>query len=411
MFTTRPQPRSYMCGNAPRTSRNGVSSISRRMRLNRSTGNSCTGATCCRPALFTRTSTSRSSASTASRSARSTPTALPPTAAATACAPSVSRSTTTTCAPSAASRSAQARPIPEAPPVTIARRPASAAVMSGRVGRDCDVPHVHRAHTARAGRGRAPHARHVGGPHDARRGSRPSRGRAVRSPASPGRHAGMTEDAGDPRTPIPADRHHLDQRRAATDRAAASAEPLSSPHAGAPEELLARAEQAIEAARGELLGLSQDLHAHPEEGYAEHRSVRAVADLLAAHGIDAQVGVHGLDTALRASTGSDGPTVAVLAEYDALPGIGHGCGHNVICSSAVGAFLGLHAVLSDGGVPGTAVLLGTPAEEGGGGKEVMARDGAVDGVDAVVMLHPFSYDAAVQPFLGRRQLRVTYTGI
>jgi amidohydrolase len=163
--------------------------------------------------------------------------------------------------------------------------------------------------------------------------------------------------------------------------------------------------------REQLLELSHDLHAHPELGHEEHRSVRAVADLLARHGIEAEVGVHGLETALRASTGTGGPTVAVLAEYDALPGIGHGCGHNVICSSAVGAFLGLHAVLAGGDVAGTAVLLGTPAEEGGGGKEVMARDGAFDDVDAVVMLHPFSYDAAVQPFLGRRQLRVTYTGI
>ncbi|MGY1810313.1 M20 family metallopeptidase [Blastococcus sp. SYSU D00669] len=222
----------------------------------------------------------------------------------------------------------------------------------------------------------------------------------------------MTPDAPDPRRPRPADTAHLEQLRAATDRAAAVAEPLSSTHAGAPEEQLARAEQAVEAARAELLGLSHDLHAHPEEGYAEHRSVRAVAELLARHGVEAQIGVHGLETALRASTGNGaGPTVAVLAEYDALPGIGHGCGHNVICSAAVGAFLGLHAVLSAGGVGGTALLLGTPAEEGGGGKELMARDGAFDGVDAVVMLHPFSYDAAVQPFLGRRQLEVTYTGI
>src|SRR3954452_8136489 len=223
----------------------------------------------------------------------------------------------------------------------------------------------------------------------------------------------MTEDVSpDHRFPQPADTAHLAQLRAATERAAATATPLSSPHPGASEELLARAEQAIEAASEDLLKLSHDLHAHPEEGYAEHRSARAVADLLARHGVGAQVGVHARQTALRASTGSgDGPTVAVLAEYDALPGIGHGCGHNVICAAAVGAFLGLHAVLSRSEVPGTAVLLGTPAEEGGGGKEVMARDGAFDGVDAVVMLHPFSYDAAVQPFLGRRQLRITYTGI
>jgi amidohydrolase len=218
-----------------------------------------------------------------------------------------------------------------------------------------------------------------------------------------------TDDAS---LPLPPDTAHLAQLRAATDRAAAAAEPLSSSHAGAAEEQLSRAEQAITAATDDLLGLSHDLHAHPEEGFAEHRSVRAVADLLARHGVAAEVGVHGLETALRAQTGGgEGPTVAVLAEYDALPGIGHGCGHNVICASAVGAFLGLHAALSAGDVPGTAVLLGTPAEEGGGGKELMARDGAFDGVDAVVMLHPFSYDAAVQPFLGRRQLRVTYAGI
>ncbi|WP_369135673.1 M20 family metallopeptidase [Modestobacter sp. I12A-02662] len=222
----------------------------------------------------------------------------------------------------------------------------------------------------------------------------------------------MSDAAPDPRRPQPADTAHLQQLRAATDRAAATAEPLTSSHAGAPEELLARVEQAVEASAEDLRGLSHDLHAHPEEGYEEHRSARAVADLLARHGIEAQVGAHGLETALRATTGSgDGPTVALLAEYDALPGIGHGCGHNIICSSAVGAFLGLAAVLSAGDVGGTAVLLGTPAEEGGGGKELMARDGAFDGVDAVVMLHPFSYDAAVQPFLGRRQLRITYTGI
>jgi amidohydrolase len=213
------------------------------------------------------------------------------------------------------------------------------------------------------------------------------------------------------RSPRSVDTSHLDQLRAQTERLAARAEPLTSRFAGAPEELLARAEAAVEAAGGDLLALSHDLHAHPEEGYAEHRSVQAVADLLARHGVTAEVGAHGLPTALRASTGSGGPTVAVLAEYDALPGIGHGCGHNIICSSAVGAFLGLAAVLAGGELPGTALLLGTPAEEGGGGKELMARAGAFDGVDAVVMLHPFSYDAAVQPFLGRRQLRVTYTGI
>ncbi|MEZ0163767.1 M20 family metallopeptidase [Kineococcus sp. LSe6-4] len=218
--------------------------------------------------------------------------------------------------------------------------------------------------------------------------------------------------APDPARPTSPDGTYLAGVRAAIDRAAASAEPLRSGHTGAAEEVLAATEAAVEGAGPDLLALSHALHAHPEEAFAEHDSVRAVADLLARHDVPAQVGVHGLDTALRASVSAgQGPTVAVLAEYDALPGIGHGCGHNVICAGAVGAFLGLVHALRSGAVGGTAVLLGTPAEEGGGGKELMARDGAFEGVDAVVMLHPFSYDVAIQPFLGRRQVRATYRGV
>ncbi|WP_432509018.1 M20 family metallopeptidase [Kineococcus auxinigenes] len=216
----------------------------------------------------------------------------------------------------------------------------------------------------------------------------------------------------DPAEPAAPDRTYLASLLAGVQRAAASATPLGSGFAGAPPELLDATEAAVEGLSEQLLELSHRLHAHPEEAFGEHASVRAVADLLAGRGVDAQVGVHGLDTALRASVSAgDGPTVAVLAEYDALPGIGHGCGHNVICASAVGAFLGVVDALRSGAVGGTAVLLGTPAEEGGGGKETMARAGAFDGVDAVVMLHPFSYDVAVQPFLGRRQVRVTYRGV
>jgi amidohydrolase len=217
------------------------------------------------------------------------------------------------------------------------------------------------------------------------------------------------QDATRPTTP---DGTYLAAVRTAIDRAAATAEPLRSTHAGAAEDLLAATEAAVEGLGEDLLALSHALHAHPEEGFAEHDSVRAVADLLARHDVEAMVGVHGLDTALRASVSSgEGPTVAVLAEYDALPGIGHGCGHNVICATAVGAFLGLVHALRSGAVTGTVVLFGTPAEEGGGGKELMARDGAFDGIDAVVMLHPFSYDVAIQPFLGRRQVRATYHGV
>ncbi|WP_438822279.1 M20 family metallopeptidase [Kineococcus terrestris] len=216
----------------------------------------------------------------------------------------------------------------------------------------------------------------------------------------------------DTHRPSAPDRTYLASLRAATELAAARAEPLPSAFDGAPEDLRAAVEAAVEAAGGDLVALSHDLHDHPEEGFAEHRSVRALADLLARHGVDAQVGAHGLDTALRASvTRGEGPVVAVLAEYDALPGVGHGCGHNVIAATAAGAFLGLRAALEAGSLTGTALLLGTPAEEGGGGKELMARAGALDGVDVALMLHPFSYDVAVQPFLGRRQVRVTYTGV
>ncbi|GAA0316492.1 M20 family metallopeptidase [Kineococcus aurantiacus] len=221
--------------------------------------------------------------------------------------------------------------------------------------------------------------------------------------------AAPTRDESLPTRPDPT---YLDGVRAAIERAAATATPLSSDHEGAPEEALAAVEAAVQDLGPELLALSHDLHAHPEEAFAEHRSAGAVAAVLVRHGVEAEVGVHGLGTALRAVVANGpGPTVAFLAEYDALPGIGHGCGHNVICSTAVGGFLGVAGALRSGAVTGTAVLLGTPAEEGGGGKEFLARDGAFEGVDAVVMLHPFSYDVAVQPFLGRRQVRATYRGV
>jgi amidohydrolase len=208
-------------------------------------------------------------------------------------------------------------------------------------------------------------------------------------------------------------RAHDDAVARETARRAAAAEPITSPHDGAPAPARARVTAAVDALAADLRELSHDLHAHPETAFAEHRSAAALAGLLARHGVTAEVGVHGLETALRARAGNGrGPTVAVLAEYDALPGIGHACGHNVIGTAATGAFLALARLLTGPDAPdGTVLLLGTPAEEGGGGKETMARDGAFDGVDAAVMLHPFAHDIADHPFLGRRQLEVTYHGV
>lgn len=210
--------------------------------------------------------------------------------------------------------------------------------------------------------------------------------------------------------PVPPDDSYLRSLIDATADAVAAAEPLASAHEGADEKTRAEVTARLESCAPELVALSQSLHAHPEEGFAEHRSVRALADLLAAHGHEATVGLGGLDTALRASTPeTDGPHIAVLAEYDALPGLGHACGHNIICTTAAGGFLGAAAAAVRLG--GRVSLIGTPAEEGGGGKEILARAGVFEDVDAVIMLHPFSHDIALHPFLGRRQLEMVFHGV
>lgn len=169
---------------------------------------------------------------------------------------------------------------------------------------------------------------------------------------------------------------------------------------------------------GELNDMLHHLHAHPELAFEETIAQQAIVDLLARHGHTAQAGVHGLDTALRSSFSTPGyhprlhPTVAVMAEYDALPEIGHACGHNIIAAAGVGAYLAAVDTLADSvGIEGRVVLLGTPAEEGHSGKEYMIRGGALDGVDLAVMIHPFSYDIASHVWVGRRTLRATFTGI
>ncbi len=209
--------------------------------------------------------------------------------------------------------------------------------------------------------------------------------------------------------PVPPDDSFLRAIMARTERAVADAEPLASEFDGAPQDLRDAVTEAVAALGDELVALSHDLHAHPEESFREHRSVRAVADVLDRHGLGSEIGVGGLETSLVSRVGDGGPHVAVLAEYDALPGIGHGCGHNIICSTAVGAFLAAAPVVERTG--GRLSLLGTPAEEGGGGKETMARAGLFDDVDAVVMLHPFTHDIAMHPFLGRRRLEMVFHGV
>lgn len=175
---------------------------------------------------------------------------------------------------------------------------------------------------------------------------------------------------------------------------------------------------AVERLRPELTRLARELYDQPEIGFEEHASVARIAALLAAHGVDAEVGAFGLDTALRATVGgtaagaASGPHFAIIAEYDALPGIGHACGHNVIAAVAVGAFLAAAPVVA--GLGGRLSLIGTPAEENGGGKELIIRAGGFDDVDAAGMVHPSSGSGTSsvlgQRTTGVRRVAVTFHG-
>ncbi|HEY1958185.1 MAG TPA: amidohydrolase [Polyangiaceae bacterium] len=157
-------------------------------------------------------------------------------------------------------------------------------------------------------------------------------------------------------------------------------------------------DQRIERERAALAKLARDIHARPELRFEEHEAARAIADYLERVGFSVERGVGGMPTAFRARAGkSGGPRVAVLAEYDALPDIGHACGHNLIAAAGVGAFVGAAAVAERAG--GEVVLLGTPAEEGGGGKIKLIEAGAFANVDAAMMFHPFDRDILVHPFL------------
>jgi amidohydrolase len=149
--------------------------------------------------------------------------------------------------------------------------------------------------------------------------------------------------------------------------------------------------RAVDVLREELVNMSLDIHAHPELNYHEYHAAQVLADALERHGFQVERGVGGVETAFRATMrggAGDGPTVALLAEYDALPGIGHGCGHNLIAMSNLGAGLAAKAALAS--LPGRLVVLGTPAEEGGGGKIRLLDAGVFKDVDVVLSSHPSS---------------------
>ncbi len=185
----------------------------------------------------------------------------------------------------------------------------------------------------------------------------------------------------------------------------------------ADERLKKTARAAIEEAASAddgLVALSLELHARPEIGFQERHAAARVAELLERYGLRAVRGAYGVETAVEgraASSANDRPVVAFLAEYDALPGIGHGCGHNLIAAAACGAGLGVRAAL-ESGLAGEVRVLGTPAEEGGGGKIVLIENGAFRDVDAVLMVHPCSVaDARAMNCLATATVDVRYTGL
>ncbi|MDQ6613897.1 MAG: M20 family metallopeptidase [Actinomycetota bacterium] len=164
----------------------------------------------------------------------------------------------------------------------------------------------------------------------------------------------------------------------------------------------------IDTARERLVKLSHRIHANPELAFEEERASAWVAGALDTGGFDVETGVCNLPTAFVATAGHGPLHVAICAEYDALPDIGHACGHNVIAAAAVGAGLALARVADDLGI--TVHVLGTPAEEGGGGKILMMERGAFDGIHAAMMVHPFPVELPVMTCLAVSHVDVHYRG-
>ncbi|MGW4818777.1 M20 family metallopeptidase [Streptomyces sp. NPDC004227] len=173
-------------------------------------------------------------------------------------------------------------------------------------------------------------------------------------------------------------------------------------------QLKERCRDTVTRAQDQVLALSHSLHAEPELAYEEHRSARKIADLVEGAGFAVERGVCGLPTAFTATAGSGDLVIGICAEYDALPGIGHACGHNVNGAAATAAALALASVADDIGV--TVKLLGTPAEEYGGGKADMLREGAFDDVAAAMMAHAAPTDAIGMTSLAISSWKVAYTG-
>lgn len=164
----------------------------------------------------------------------------------------------------------------------------------------------------------------------------------------------------------------------------------------------------MEKAQPDLLSLSRWMYENPEMAYHEYEASARLVDLLSQAGFEVEYPAYGLDTAFAARLGNDGPHVVVCAEYDALPGVGHACGHNIIASAAAGTGIALSEMVDELGIRLT--VLGTPAEENYGGKVDLIGAGAFDDVDAAMMIHPSTSDVVDPRVIAVSHLTVHYHG-
>jgi amidohydrolase len=183
----------------------------------------------------------------------------------------------------------------------------------------------------------------------------------------------------------------------------------AAPHADVKQRLAA----AVDAARDEIVDLSQRIHAHPEPAFEEVQAATWVAETLRRHGFAVEHPAGSLATAVRATLaggrGGAGPRIAILAEYDALPGLGHGCGHNTMAASGVGAAIALASIAAE--LPGEIVFFGTPAEERGSGKQIMIEDGLFAGIDAALLFHPCDRNHVESHPLASEDVEVVFHGL
>jgi amidohydrolase len=176
------------------------------------------------------------------------------------------------------------------------------------------------------------------------------------------------------------------------------------------QELKQRALNVIDSMRNDLIRISTTIHANPEIAFQEFKSAAFLCETLGSHGFAVERGAGGLETAFiaEAKGNGTGPNIAILAEYDALPDIGHACGHNIIGTSAIAAGIAVKEVIKE--LPGRVTVIGTPAEEGGGGKLILLEHGVFNDVDAAMMVHPASRTMVDRKSLASVRLKIEFNG-